>query len=88
MLTFKGIYFRFILIENGGSKQLQCPFGVQGRFTREARRADLMGWDGWDGWMDGMGWDGISKVSFNIFHTLWVDGWDGWMDGMVIIGPM
>ena len=31
------------------------------------------GWDGWDGmgWMDG--WmDGISKVSFNFLHTLWV----------------
>ena len=26
-----------------------------------------------DGWMDGwMGWDGVSKVSFNVLHTLWV----------------
>ena len=41
MLTFKGIYFRFILIGDGGSKQLQCPFGVQGGFTREARMAEF-----------------------------------------------
>ena len=59
-----------------GFKHLHCPFGVQGRFTREARRAEIdgLGWEGWDGmgWMDGMGWDGISKVSFNILHTWWV----------------
>ena len=36
----------------------------------EADRPSLMGWDGMDGWMDG--WDGISKVSFNFFHTLQV----------------
>ena len=31
---------------------------------------DGMGWDGMDGWL---GWmDGISKVSFNFLHTLWV----------------
>ena len=29
----------------------------------EARSAELYGWDGWDG---------ISKVSFNFVHTLWV----------------
>ena len=40
-------------------KSLQCPFGVQGRSTREARRVEfdgmdgMDGWDGWDGWM---GW--------------------------------
>ena len=44
------------------SKQLQSPFGVQGRSTHEARRAEFTdGWmDGWDRWME---WDGISKVS-------------------------
>ena len=30
------------------------------------------GWDGMDG-RDGMGWDGISKVSFNFLHNLYVN---------------
>ena len=35
---------------------------------------DGMGWDGWDGmgWDGWMGWDGVSKVSFNFLYTLWV----------------
>ena len=51
-------------------KSLQCPFGVQGRSTYEARRAEFTdGWMEWDGWMDG--WmDGISKVSFKFLYTL------------------
>ena len=49
-------------------KSLQCPFGVQERFTQRGRRPSLRmdGWDGWDGW------DGISKVSFKNLHTLLV----------------
>ena len=43
-------------------KSLQYPFGVQGRFTREARRAEF----------DGVGWDGVSKVSFYFLRILWV----------------
>ena len=51
------------------SKHLQCPFGVQGNLHDEARRAEFTDGMGWDG----MGWmDGISKVSFNFLHTLWV----------------
>ena len=46
-------------------KSLQCPFGVQARFTQRGRRPSLR----MDGWMGGMG---VSKVSFNFFHTLYV----------------
>ena len=41
--------FHVNLTRDGGSKQLECPFGVQGRFTCEARRAEFDGMDGWDG---------------------------------------
>ena len=43
-------------------KSLQCPNGVQRRFTQ---RGALCCTDGWEGW------DGISKVSFTFFLTLW-----------------
>ena len=41
------------------------PPGPSDYIYNEARRAEFDG-------MDGMGWDGISKVSFKFLHTLWV----------------
>ena len=45
------------------------PPGPSDYIYNEARRAEFTG--GMDG-MDGMGWDGVSKVSFNFLHTLCV----------------
>ena len=43
---------------NFALKHLHCPFGVQGRFTREARRAEFT-----DGWMDGWGIKSVLQCS-------------------------
>ena len=37
-------------------------------YNEYGRSVDLAGISGWDG----VGWDGISKVSFNFLYTLWV----------------
>ena len=37
----KARLIKYISTKDGGSKRLQCPFGVQGRFTREAQKAEL-----------------------------------------------
>ena len=50
------------------TKNLPPPSGVHQRFTQRAAKRRVW-WDGLDGW-DGS--DGISKVSFNFLHTLWV----------------
>ena len=52
-------------------KSLQCPFGVQERFTQRGRRPSLMGWDGMglmDGW-DGMGWGIKSVLQFSSYFV-------------------
>ena len=47
------------------TKPLHLPPGSSAGFTPRARSASLMGWDG-------VGLDGISKVSFNFLYTSWV----------------
>ena len=51
----------------GWGKHLQCPFGVQRLSIYTTRREAPSLRMGWMGWMDG-----ISKVSFNVLHSLWV----------------
>ena len=52
------------------TRHLQIPFGVQRHTPHDEHEARVYELDGMDGW-NGMGWDGLSKVSFKYLYTLW-----------------
>ena len=70
--TWKAFFcenYQFTCTNQLDIKSLQCPFGVKGKCTYEARRAEFR-----DEFTDGMGWDRWteSKKCFNFLHTLWI----------------
>ena len=48
-------------VDLAGTNSLRGPT----QFTQRGAERRVSGWDG-------MGWDGVSKVSFNFLYTLWV----------------
>ena len=57
-----------ITLGMGEVSSYSVPSGFRADLHARPEGPSLMGWDGmgWDGW------DGISKVTFNFLHTLWV----------------
>ena len=70
LISSWGVYFNYC----GRSFDQASTLSLRGpaQFTLEARSTGFTG--GWDGmgWMGLVGWDGVSKVSFNFLYTMWV----------------
>ena len=57
----------FCVVKPFPTNSLPLPPGSSSASTQRGRQPEFDGMG-----LDGMGWDGVSKVSFNFLYTLWV----------------